>query len=387
MANLRGIVVGITLTLASVAVTLAMAEAALRFTPYAKLRKPDYSYPTGYFAADAELGVDIIPNVSGKMHQLQDIDYALFSNRYGCFDYERDVPEDYTLILGDSQTWGYAPLEHKWTTKLEKLSGKFMLKCGVTGYGTLQELRKAQRVAGQVGHVPERLIALYVSNDFNDDFFFPQRTVYAGKLIGWIDSLDLDTGAVDRRTLDEIAEKNAKFEEGSLTNHLREWRHGFVTYRLFKLARERVKLALQGMGEAEEVKAAASPKKAESKQPKQLPHGRIESIYHVSLVGYLDTDRPWFNAAFEAHSRNIIALADYADSIGAKLLFVDPYGLLKHRRFDRVRERLGKGYYNLQADYYPHDTWENDGHWNIAGNRKAAEHIYRHAQRMGFFED
>lgn len=387
MPGMRAIAGGLALTVASVALTLALAEAALRFTPYANLRKPDYSYPSGYFVADDELGVDIAPNARGMTHQLQDIEYELFSNRYGCFDYERDVPEDYTLILGDSQTWGYAPLEHKWTTKLEELSGRFMLKCGVTGYGTLQELRKAQKVAGQVGHAPKRLVVLYVPNDFNDDFFFPQRTVYAGKLIGSIDSLDLDTGAVDRRTPEEIAERNAKFEEGSLTNRLRKWRYGLVTYRLFQIGRERIKLAMQGLDEPEEVKAAARPKKAKPKQPKQLPHGKIESIYHVSLVGYLDTDRPWFNAAFGAHSQNIIAMADYADSIGAKLLFIDAYGLLRHRRFDKVRERLGEAYYNLQADYYPHHTWENDGHWNITGNRKAAEHIYRYAQRIGFFKD
>ncbi|MCH2547224.1 MAG: hypothetical protein MK052_06415 [Alphaproteobacteria bacterium] len=396
-AAFRKIIGATALVLVSVIITLALAEMVLRFTPYAKLRVPNYTYPEDYFVADDVLGYDIAPNVQGKSHSLPAMPYELFSNRYGCFDYDRDVPQDYTLILGDSMTWGYAPLEKKWTTRLEELSGEFMAKCGVTGYGTKQELLKGKKVIEQIGHTPKRIIVMYIVNDLNDDYLMPQRTVYGGKLISWINNLDLKTGEINRRSADEIARKNAKYKDGTWSNTMREWRHGLVVYRLFKIGKERFSdsiaqieepvIEAQAMRNAEPQK----PQLSAASESKELPETKTESVYRITLAGYLDTDRPWFNAAIDAHKQNILSFISYADSINAKLLFIDPYGLLQHTRFDAVRTAFADAprhsYYNLQDDYYPFDTWENDAHWNIIGNQTAAKHIHAHAQAIDFYKD
>jgi hypothetical protein len=392
-AGMRKIAGATGLVLASVLVTLAVAEILLRLTSYANVRAVSYTYPEDYFVADEVLGYDILPNVSGKTHTLPDMPYELFSNRYGCFDYDRDVPQDYTLVIGDSMAWGYSPLDKKWTTRLEALSGNFMLKCAVTGYGTKQELLKAQKVVGQVGHAPKRIIAMYIVNDFNDDYLFPQRTVYGGKLVSYINNLNLETGEINRRTSEEIADKNAKYKEGTLSNAFREWRYDLVIYNLFKLAKTRMEERMAETPQTLETQAVAhgTHQKTPDNTAKILPKGQTESVYRITLAAYLDTDLPWFNAAMQEHKRNVLAMMEYADSIGAKLLFVDTYGLMQHAQFDDVRKAFADSprhdYYNLQSDYYPFDTWEHDAHWNIVGNQKAAEHLYAHAQRTRFFED
>lgn len=385
-ATLRKVAGATTLVLASVAITLVLAEMVLRHTPYADLRLPNYNYPEDYFVADDVLGYDILPNVTGKTHAFPEQPYDVFSNRYGCFDFDRDVPKDYTLIVGDSMAWGYTPLPEKWTTKLEALSGQFTLKCGVTGYGTKQELLKAQKVVEQVGHAPKHIIAMYIVNDLNDDYLFPQRTVYGSSLISSVNTLDLQSGEISRRTIEEIAIKNAKYKDGTLSNRWHKWREGMVILRLIKIGKEQAKSKLEAAAVTKPAVASAPTPKA-----KTLPTNTTAAVYSIMLAGYLDTDRPWFNKAIEDHKRNILAMAEYADSIGAKLLFIDPYGLLQHRRFEDVRSFFAHSprhdYYNLQADYYPFDTWQHDAHWNITGNHKAAQHIYAHTQAIGFFED
>lgn len=368
------------LVLSSIIVTLAIAEVALRYTLFAGLRPPAYGYPTGYFAQDDVLGYDIMPNVTDKMHGMLVHSYPVFSNQYGCFDKTRDVPQDYTLVIGDSMTWGYTQLDKKWTTRLEELSGEFLLKCGVTGYGTLQELRKARKVIEQVGHAPKRIIALYFYNDLNDDYLFPQRKVVQGNLVSYAEKLNLKTGEITRRDEAEIAKKIARYQKGSVSNWWREFKEGLVVYQVIRNGQRQLERKV-----AEAVDEEMAPKDGE------LPKYSINSVYGVMLSNYLDTDRPWFNDAVKAHQRNLLELVEYADSINAKLMLIDAHGTLLHPRFEAVQARFANAphhdYYNLKTDYPVFDIWDNDLHWNIVGNQKAGGYIHSHAQQVGFFKD
>ena len=89
--------------------------------------------------------------------------------------------DDYLLAIGDSSTWGYAELEDKWTTHLETLSGRRVLKCGISGTGPRHQEIKARKTIAKVGVSPTVILVLYDKwNDLNDDVTFPDDFVIDG---------------------------------------------------------------------------------------------------------------------------------------------------------------------------------------------------------------
>jgi hypothetical protein len=58
-----------------------------------------------------------------------------------------------------------------------------VLKCGVNGYGTKQELLKAQDIIAQIHRSPRLIIVGYFWNDLSDDYAFPALTVVDGFLV------------------------------------------------------------------------------------------------------------------------------------------------------------------------------------------------------------
>jgi len=419
--RLRNILINTLLVLVSTLATLALIEIGLRYSRFAQLPEHSYGYPPYYFETDTELGYDISKFSKGKIHNHSEHPYKVFSNEYGCFDESRDVPDKYALIVGDSLTWGYAPLNEKWTTKLEEMTKYFMLKCGVTGYGTLQELNKAKRVVKDVGKPPTHIIVLYIGNDLNDDYLFPQRTVYQGHLASYIENLDMKTGKIYRRSQQDIERIYARYKENTISNRLLKWQYSLVTFRLWRTQRGRIKRFIRGLINHDNKVASATdkPKNPDRKKPKDndskkptaeinhkdivnkhrttakralsiLPPGMTgASVYKVTLSRYLDTtDRTWFNKAVEQHQKNLYNFINYADSIGAKLLLVDATATLTHPRYrsliSRFNDSSRHSYYNLSSDYKKFITWKNDAHWNIEGNHQAAQYIFGHIEESGF---
>jgi len=343
---------------------------------------------------------------------MDDHDYDLFSNRYGCFDYEREIPDDYGVIVGDSFTWGYTPLDKKWTTRLEELSGVFMLKCGVTGFGTKQELIKARKVIDAAGKDPKFLIVLYTSNNLHDDFAFPHHTVIGGHIVGATKTVNLITGEKSHFSESELLERYNKYIDGSFRNRLRKLRYNMITYRLFRyrlipfyeIRKIKLKSWLKSRKEASdgpvvEAQSVAAFDKEEQpivaveKKQKLITTAMPALIwidtrggaYDIPLQFYLDDyETEWYRNAMADHSNAIKKVKDYADSIGSQLLFIDMDGFLTHPRFTDARHYLGKSYYSLASDYpsSQQGRWETDGHWNIEGNQKAGEHIYRHFKQV-----
>jgi len=362
--------VGLLLTLLTIIITLIIAEIILRFTPYKNIGL-SYKYPAQYFIADDEMGYDIRQNRKGAIHNLPDHPYEVFSNSYGCFDYERKVPNNYGLIVGDSFTWGYSPLDDKWTSYLEKKSGIFMMKCGITGHGTLQEMKKAKRVIKAIGKNPKYVIVLYTANDFNDDFFFPGRTVIGdGTLVSKNKGANFITGERFFYSQEEQEERKKKYMS---------FKYSLVTYRIFLSASTQIK------NKFEEFLSHKNPT-ARSDMP-----DFITNYYGICLASYFNyTDREWYNQALEQHLKNIKDFALYSRSIGAKFLFIDLSGTLQNPRIDNLKKffasHQGMYFYDLSTDYKNPSHWKHDSHWDIKGNQEAGEFIYQNFKKAGVFE-
>lgn len=381
---LRKLLANTALVFGSLVVALILVEVVLRFTPYATL-PARYSYPTGYFVADDALGYDIGRSVTPRVHPFAEHPYPVFSNRLGCFDHERAVPDDYVLVVGDSFAWGYTPLEDKWTTLLEQRSGQFILKCGVTGYGTRQELLKAQRVVAEVGKNPRLVVLLYTENDLNDDLYFPQRTVYGdGHLVSTRSGADLLTGEVKRLTPEQIRKRYAKYVAGSWSNRFDELLASSVLYRLWLLQRPAFREWKAGVRRSFR---GGNAEPMAGNEAKPMPK-KMKGTYSVPLHEYLaTTDRPWFNQLLETHAATLRAFADYAHSLGAQLVIVDAKGTLAHPRFQALQAALAADgrtvYVNLGEEYPQQAVWRYDLHWNVEGNHAVAEILQRTLSRHG----
>jgi hypothetical protein len=180
-----------------VLVLLAFVEFGLRFTPFNVVRNPAASTPLGYYVADPELGVRIKANYPKSWFTFRGPGHEVFSNSLGCFDrpVELTADEPYILAIGDSFTWGYNPLEAKWTSLIEQELGVRVLKCGVAGTGTLYQFKQLKRLLSRLPHPPALVIHLYDTTDFNDDFIFPAETVSDGRRVDDFERIRLSDGA------------------------------------------------------------------------------------------------------------------------------------------------------------------------------------------------
>jgi hypothetical protein len=167
----------------SLAMALICLEVALRFTSYKYLLTRD-RHLRYYYQADPIKGFDIKPNVKSIPLSVDNrIEYRIWSNELGCFDEPYHGEKQFILLVGDSFTHSFAPFQDKWGTQLQKLLNDRVLKCGVTGYGTGQELAKAKEVIKQVKNQPHLIIVGYFWNDLSDDYSFPNLTVVDGFLV------------------------------------------------------------------------------------------------------------------------------------------------------------------------------------------------------------
>ncbi len=168
-----------------IVVLLVIIEFGLRFTRFEMVRNPAANNPSNYYVSDATFGVRIKPNFPLSWFEFRGPGHKVFSNELGCFDKPVRLRkgEPYILAIGDSFTWGYNPLEAKWTSIIERRTGIRVLKCGVVGTGTNYQLRHLKHLLANLPHPPQSVVHLYDTTDFNDDFIFPGETVVDGQRI------------------------------------------------------------------------------------------------------------------------------------------------------------------------------------------------------------
>lgn len=165
----------------SIAVALVCADMLLRLTSYSKLL-PYSGIPRYYYEPSRQSGYDISKNFATSTHRFADGSYEIWSNNLGCYDMPYGGEQPFIYLGGDSFTWGFTPYAEKWGTKLQESLGVRVVKCGVPGSGTKQQLQKAQKVLEQTGK-PSLILLGYFSNDPHDDAAFPNSLVYEGQLI------------------------------------------------------------------------------------------------------------------------------------------------------------------------------------------------------------
>lgn len=209
---------------AVLAVCLVVLDVALRLTPLGAARGPFTKLPDDYYVADADLGIAPAPNVPEGRFKFRGPGHAVFTNGLGCFD--RNVAlaanQPYILAIGDSFTWGYAPLERKWTSRIERETGVRVLKCGLLGTGTRYQFMLLQRLVSMLPHPPALVIHLYDTTDFNDDVAFPNWQWRAGGRVRSFKRIRLADGSREpwsAREMEAILAARSGTDRGLLARH------------------------------------------------------------------------------------------------------------------------------------------------------------------------
>jgi len=199
-------------------------DVALRLTPIGVARGPLFKLPEGYFVSDPEMGIVPARNFPKGRFVFRGYGHDVFTNAFGCFDrpVELGTNEPYMLAIGDSVTWGFSPLEQKWTSRIERETGVRVLKCGVLGSGTRYQLTLLKRLVLELPHPPAVVIHLYDPTDFNDDFAFPYLHIRDGWRTPVYKHIRLKDGHREpwsQREINLILEKRAGAQRGILARH------------------------------------------------------------------------------------------------------------------------------------------------------------------------
>jgi hypothetical protein len=360
------------LILLSVLAVLVLLETALRFTPYRYLLTRD-RHLRYYYQADLVKGFDIVPNVSGKRLSVDNrVEFEVWSNELGCFDQPYRNEPDYLLLVGDSFTHSYAPFPDKWGTQIEKLLNYRVLKCGVSGYGTKQELLKAAEIIARVRHQPRLIIVGYFWNDLSDDYSFPILTVIDGFLVNSTRYKDPQTGKLSK---DEL-EKPYTFWE--------KWFSGTYPLSFGEMTRYYLDQHLIVMNLINDALVRYFP-------------GKKNAFADSNKFLAFQDEQPWVREIWDRHLENLAAFKDLAAANRARLLvvliptntqvypFLAPHSGIDLERPNRILGRFlkaqGIDYLDLlplmktYADQQPRPSlnpdkdlyWRQNSHWSIRG--------------------
>ncbi len=294
-------------------ILLMLVEVALRFTPYYGLIRDDIGFPH-MFVADNDAGFDLSENFPADTHSTVDIDYKVHSNSIGCYDDEVTLDKDgnYNIIIGDSFTWGFSPLEKKWTTAVETHTQQNFVKCGVPAYGIQQSFLKLKKSIAKIGKTPKNIIFSYYWNDLNDDYTgLNAATVFDGIYINRIKSFNYDDGKIEYLSEEEVTERFRLFKKygdpdfltQSTTTKIKLWvkKHSIIA----NLAHN----YLAGINNAKGTPKATTAEGNNARYAHYLAKMSIEEY-------------PWLKPAWKNHLSNIDELVNYAKSIDSNFLLV-----------------------------------------------------------------
>ena len=400
------------LAIVSIIITLILIEAALRaigiekykfkgYPPYYLTRVGDYD---NFDIKEGIKKTDFIFNDS-KPHKV-------WGNEIGCFDESiTNIDDNYILVAGDSNSWGYVPYDKNWSYLLEKKIKRKVLNCGVPAYSTIQELYKTKKILGILEgyeknytnvtfyknlHKPSLIILQYTfNNDFLGDYLFPENKVQNNIL-------------TTNKKLDNIFNGTIRYKEEKkswekLKYDLNEKFYLFrVLHRSHYFLREKIKNFYN---------------KKEDSSDFLIPPRFVLTSFDLS---YLNFEKfPWAKKAWKDHLKNILKFKKISDDIDAEFLFVF-WGNLpeytrkhfkesininnKHKKEEQIitlnndkllfefLEQNNIKYLNLSKlawDLVGYNSltdqgeklrdvliWRNDNHPNFEGNKFISEKIY-----------
>jgi hypothetical protein len=342
--------------------------------------------PRFYYRPDPVDGYDIAENFSGGYFEFPEYirtygaPFPLVSNSFGCRDRSFSYEDPYILILGDSLTWGYVSLEDTWGAVLEQHVGVRVLKCGVGGYGPLQERHKLKKVVAKAGRPRLVVVGYTVVNDLMDDYLYPQRTVLDGYMVTKVRLADLKQG-------DRIVYSDEELQT-RLKNALEQKPESFIAAAKNDLADRSVLYdqlrktdALRRVGYL-----------LGFSDPVHVPSGG--EVFH-SVHAY-----PWLDKAWGQHLVNLKDLKSAVEAQGAGLLVViipnadQIYEFLRpeddslqweypNKRLIELFQKESIEFFDLMPElrhYARHNGrpvldpvkdlyWPNDGHPNVKGNQ------------------
>jgi len=318
MSRFKKYAINIALALLTIIIVLSIAEGILRLTDYKKhLGARQLRY---YYKHDAIAGFDIAENCpTRRIHHEGKYYINIWSNELGCFDKPYKQEKDYILLVGDSFTHQFSSFENKWGTLLEDDIGMRVLKCGVSGYGTRQELIKAEKIIDKIKHSPKLIIVGYFLNDLDDDYRFPPFVEKNGFLVEKRKIVDYKTGTVEEKD-DASLERHAlsyekkvicsKYDECSACSSFLRKLKCWITDN--SVLSERIRHA------ASQIKSAVANIKA-----KALKQNRKSMPLETDMLEFYPLkDFPWLKRAWEIHFENLRNFKLLADKNGASLLVV-----------------------------------------------------------------
>lgn len=388
--------INLVLMFVSIAIVTICFEILLRLTPY-KSFIIQFMLPRYYFKIDSEAGYDIQENFQKAAAYIpaENFKYDIWSNDLGCFDLPYKGEKDFILLVGDSFTKGSCRFEDTYGVVIEQSLGYRVLKCGVGGYGTKQELIKAAKIISKIKASPKLIIVGYHMNDLEGDYLFPGATVGEGYLIGVKAISNRETGEVSclNGNLNELLERWRKsgrpfIRQPTLIHRMKWWltQHS-ILYMVSKGSLEKLILRIPWAKDL-----IFKFEIIEQRSPSE----QIDSSF------YSIDDCPWLKGAWKGHLQNLKAFKELAQQNGAKLLvviipafeqafpsFLTKYGLdpeqpnkTLHGFFKKedivyldllpvFRKYVNKSprkQFNFKKDLY---YWMTDHHWNANGHRLA----------------
>ena len=296
----------ILLVIISVLITLVVLEVSLRIVGVNKYKfkgyPPYYLTRVGGLAHD---NFDIKANIKDTDFIFNDsVPHKVWGNEIGCFDESiSNINDNYVLVVGDSNAWGYVPYEKNWSYLLERKIEEKVLNCGVPAYSTIQELDKLKKILGGYKkknlHKPSLIILQYTfNNDFLGDYLFPQYKLQNNIL-------------TINKTLDNIFKGTIRYKEENkfwdrLKYDLNQKLYTFrVLHRGHYFLREKIK----------------NFNKKEKKISKTSTSPRF--VLTSFDLSYLNFEKfPWAKKAWKDHLKNILEFKKISDDVGAELLFV-----------------------------------------------------------------
>ena len=390
------------LVIISIIISILLIELSLRIIGFNKYEFK--GYPPYYLTKKGDYdNFDIKENIKETDFIFNDSKpHKVWGNEIGCFDESiANIDDNYILVAGDSNSWGYVPYEKNWSYLLEKKIKIKILNCGVPAYSTIQELHKTKKILGEGYekknlHKPRLIILQYTfNNDFLGDYLFPQYKVQNNIL-------------TTNKYLDNIYKGTLRYkEENKFWDKLKyDLNEKFYLFRVLHRSHSFLKK-----------KTKHSSNKKESSSDINAPPRFILTSFDLSYLNFKKF--PWAKKAWKAHLENILEFKKISDDVGAELLFVfwgdlPDYSRKHFKQALNLNKNLKKGeqiitlnndkllfkfldenninYLDLSKlawDLVGYKSltdegeklrdvliWRNDNHLNVEGNKFMSEKIY-----------
>lgn len=340
---------------------------------YLNIKEAVRLYPRHYHIADLQMGFDIALNQSATDFVMQDKTVTIFSNELGCMDHHNlaqiQQAPSYEYITGDSFTWGYADYDSKYPTVYEALTGKMVVKCGITHSGQAHQFEKFKRVVNVIGYYPRRVIVGYFLNDVINDYLYPHTTVVEGFQV---DRMQVDTAyQIVSRDLSEVRKTILQNRGGvypSSTDHFLVWiaAHS-LSYNLLRFGKNQVTAWIHYQGLSNSINRESAQGLGNQSIYRLSDHVDLDQRYLTQKTTEANRQAitRWVNDA-KIHSYELIFLliptkGEYAKTPAYPGL--ETYLKEQGVRYIDLAKAFGKTGEPAEKFY-----WQHDGHWNNEGN-------------------